>query len=105
MPKTKEGDAMRYGKTAQTPAMPSINRRTALRYLILPLAAGLISACSRKVTFKGTDITASPLTMTATLTDHTGRRRTLADFRGKVVAVFLGYTHCPDVCPATMGEL
>ncbi len=81
------------------------DRRAALRYLTLPLVAGLLAACSRKPVFKGVDISGSPLTMTATLTDDTGRRRTLADFRGHVVAVFLGYTHCPDVCPTTMGEL
>jgi protein SCO1/2 len=39
------------------------------------------------------------------LTDHNGKARTLADFRGKVVVVFFGYTQCPDVCPTTMTEL
>ena len=39
------------------------------------------------------------------LTDHNGKTRTLADFRGKVVAVFFGYTHCPDVCPTTLADL
>jgi protein SCO1/2 len=39
------------------------------------------------------------------LTDHTGQPRTLADFKGKVVAVFFGFTHCPDACPTTLGEL
>lgn len=80
-------------------------RRITLRYLSIPFAVGLLAACSRPFAFKGTDISGSPLTMSVTLTDQNGRRRTLSDFRGKVVAVFLGYTHCPDVCPATMGEL
>ena len=39
------------------------------------------------------------------LTDHNGRARTLEDFRGKVVTVFFGFTHCPDVCPATLAEM
>lgn len=39
------------------------------------------------------------------LTDHTGKPRTLADFRGKVVVMFFGYVHCPDVCPSTMADL
>lgn len=41
-----------------------------------------------------------------TLVDQTGQVRTEADFRGKFMLVFFGYTHCPDVCPmelATMG--
>ena len=39
------------------------------------------------------------------MTDHTGKPRTLADFKGKAVIVFFGYTQCPDVCPTTMMQL
>lgn len=39
------------------------------------------------------------------LTDHTGKTRTLADFRGKTVVMFFGYTHCPDVCPTTLSDM
>ncbi|MDZ4202101.1 MAG: SCO family protein [Gallionella sp.] len=39
------------------------------------------------------------------LTGHDGKPRTLADFRGKVVALFFGYVHCPDVCPTTMADM
>ena len=39
------------------------------------------------------------------LTDHNGKPRTLADFRGKAVVVFFGYTQCPDVCPTTLAML
>jgi len=34
-----------------------------------------------------------------TLVDHTGETRTAADFQGRPMLVFFGYTHCPDVCP------
>jgi protein SCO1/2 len=36
------------------------------------------------------------------LTDQNGMRRTDADFRGKYMLVFFGYTYCPDVCPTTL---
>ena len=36
------------------------------------------------------------------LTDHTGQPRTDADFRGKVLLVYFGFTHCPDVCPTDL---
>ena len=39
------------------------------------------------------------------LHDHNGKNRKLADFRGKAVVVFFGYTQCPDVCPTTLAAL
>ncbi len=39
------------------------------------------------------------------LTDQAGRPWRLADQRGQVVALFFGYTHCPDICPQTMQKL
>jgi protein SCO1/2 len=40
-----------------------------------------------------------------TLTDHRGREVTERDFRGKPMAVFFGFTHCPDVCPTTLADM
>ena len=56
-------------------------------------------------TLVGTDITGASLSGKFTLTDHMGQVRHLEDFKGKVVAVFFGYTRCPDVCPTTMMSL
>ena len=55
--------------------------------------------------FKLTDVTGAGFGKELNLTDHNGKPRTLADFRGKVVTVFFGFTHCPDVCPTTLAEL
>lgn len=55
--------------------------------------------------FRSTDITGAEFGRAFTLTDHTGKQRSLADFAGKVVVVFFGFTHCPDVCPTTLAEL
>ena len=54
--------------------------------------------------FQATDITGATFARDFRLTDHNGQVRTLADFRGKVVAVFFGYIHCPDVCPTTLAD-
>ena len=70
------------------------------------LAAVALCGCSGSgPSFKNTDITGADYGKDFTLTDHTGKTRTLADFRGKVVVVFFGYTRCPDVCPTTLADL
>lgn len=66
-----------------------------------------LTACnaSKEPALYGTDITGASFANTLSLTDHTGKPRTLEDFKGKVVVLFFGYTHCPDVCPTTMADL
>lgn len=39
------------------------------------------------------------------LTDPNGKIRKLSDFKGKVVVLFFGYTHCPEICPTTLADL
>lgn len=39
------------------------------------------------------------------LRDADGRRRSLADFRGKVVVIYFGFTFCPDVCPTDLAQI
>jgi protein SCO1/2 len=89
-----------------TPAR-SISRRTALALGSAWLAAGgLLTGCSPEApTFKSTDITGAAFAQDLKLTDHTGQVRTMADFRGKAVVVFFGFTQCPDVCPTSMTTL
>jgi cytochrome oxidase Cu insertion factor (SCO1/SenC/PrrC family) len=36
------------------------------------------------------------------LIDHTGKRRTDADFRGKLMIIYFGYSYCPDICPTDL---
>lgn len=38
------------------------------------------------------------------LTDPDGRERSLADFRGRYVMLFFGFTQCPDVCPGALAR-
>jgi len=54
--------------------------------------------------FNGVDVTGSPIGADFRLADPDGKARSLADFRGKVVVVTFGYTHCPDVCPTTLSD-
>jgi protein SCO1/2 len=81
------------------------------RLLLAGLMLGLLAGCDKiggnapKESFKSVDITGAEYARELSLTDADGRRRTLADFKGKVTLVFFGYTQCPDVCPTTLGEL
>ncbi|MET0679413.1 MAG: SCO family protein [Burkholderiales bacterium] len=69
-------------------------------------AAALVAGCNPgKPSFKSVDVTGGEFGREFQLTDHTGKPRTLTDFRGKVVVVFFGFTQCPDVCPTTLVEM
>lgn len=75
---------------------------------LLLFAAFLLAGCDQfrpAPKFKLTDVTGAGFGKELALTDHNGKPRTLADFRGKVVVIFFGFTHCPDVCPTTLAEL
>jgi protein SCO1/2 len=82
-----------------------------MKIIFAALMAGLVfslAGCGEqgeKPVFKLTDVTGASFGKTLELSDHNGQRRTLADFKGKVVAVFFGFTHCPDVCPTTLVEM
>lgn len=80
-----------------------------MRRLFAPCAALLVLsllACSPgKQPFRGSDVTGIGYGRDFQLNDPSGKLRTLADFRGKVVVLFFGYTQCPDVCPTTLSEL
>nr|WP_308605729.1 SCO family protein [Massilia sp. DJPM01] len=75
--------------------------------------AVLLAACdkpasapsAKALAFQNTDLTGLAYARDFALTDHNGKPRTLADFKGKVVVVFFGFTQCPDVCPTTMAEM
>ncbi len=78
-----------------------------MKKLLAMLAMALaLAACTKApVVFKNTDITGATYARDFALVDHTGKARTMADFKGKVVLMFFGYTQCPDVCPTTLTEL
>lgn len=79
--------------------------------MLAGLSATLLSACSDKAAdatasgFSSIDITGADYATGFQLTDHHGQARSLADFKGQVVAIFFGFTQCPDVCPTSMSEL
>ena len=85
-----------------------LSRRHAVsRFIAAPLLAlGLLAGCTpAEPVFKSTDISGTSYGRTLRLTDHHGQERTLADFKGKVVTIFFGYTQCPDVCPTALSGM
>jgi protein SCO1/2 len=78
----------------------------ALRSFLIAAMAMILVACSPKPEFKNIDITGSTaFGKDFNLLDPDGNTRTLADFKGKVVVMFFGYTQCPDICPTTLTEM
>lgn len=77
-----------------------------LRGFIIAVMTMILMACSPKPEFKNVDITGSTaFGKDFSLLDPDGKVRTLADFKGKAVVMFFGYTQCPDVCPTTLTEM
>lgn len=76
--------------------------------LLVGLSAPIfLPSCDNKIEpeFLSTDITGASFGRDFKLLDHNGDLRSLADFRGKVIALFFGYTNCPDICPSIMAKL
>lgn len=65
-------------------------------------SASLLACTREPVTFKSVDITGAAYASKFRLRDQMGAIRTLTDFKGRIVVVFFGFTHCPDVCPTSM---
>ena len=77
-------------------------------FLIGPLLAILLLSSPNAMAagFKGVDLgQVESYAQDFALTDHNGRPRSLADFRGKAVVLFFGYLQCPNYCPMTLARL
>ena len=74
--------------------------------VIVPFLAISLLSCERKEKFHGTvyDKPAEEFCLT-NWREGSERKVCLSDFRGKVVMIFFGYTHCPDVCPTALQVL
>jgi protein SCO1/2 len=73
--------------------------------LVLGFFFGCGDASKGQTRFTNTDITGADFARDFDLTSHRGERVSLTDFKGKVVIVFFGFMHCPDICPTTLTEL
>ena len=76
-------------------------------YLLFLALIFFLFSCSKgpDLKFNGSDITEARLNSSFELTSHLGKSTKIKDFEGKVVAIFFGFTYCPDICPTTMYEL
>jgi protein SCO1/2 len=82
-------------------------RHAAFRLFATCLAAcvGFAACTPAPAKFKATDISVVDWGGDFELTAHTGKRVSTADYRGKVLVLFFGYTHCPDICAPTLSKL
>jgi protein SCO1/2 len=94
------------------PLVPSPTSRSRRQFWLAVASAWMLAACDKlsapskpTTAFNAVDITGADYAKALSLVDVDGRNRTLAEFKGKVVFVFFGFTQCPDVCPTTMAEL
>lgn len=80
-----------------------------LKWCLVLCFSFLVMACdgsnAAKVRFNGLDISSATYARDFNLKDHAGVSRSLADYKGKIVLIFFGYTYCPDVCPTTLSDM
>ena len=77
-----------------------------LRAALAGLAAlFLLGACGKKLHWDLDDVGSVLPDLQFNLVNDQGKPVTAADYAGKVVVLYFGYTHCPDVCPLTMSHL
>lgn len=75
------------------------------RRLLLAGALFLLAGCGPQApAFHATDLTGKNIGGDFNLTDARGQLQKLANFRGKVVILFFGYTSCPDICPSALAK-
>ncbi len=84
---------------------PSLARLALLTALVLT-SLGL-GACHRDdgMPWQLTQVAGHMPDLDFRLTDDQGKAVTGKDYQGKVVLLYFGYTHCPDVCPLTLAQL
>lgn len=79
-----------------------------MRNLFLLVAVLLLGACGEPEMpspYHAVDVSWKYGQPAFQLTDFNGKPRAPSDFKGKVVVLFFGYTHCPEVCPTTLADL
>ncbi|MES1945309.1 hypothetical protein PC39_14377 [Salinisphaera sp. PC39] len=80
-------------------------RHHASRFALAALLAAGLAACGNDPAWHGHDIRGVMPDLAFTLTDENGETANAADTAGHVRVLFFGYTHCPDICPVTLGRL
>ena len=65
----------------------------------------MLQACHHSPGWHAKDISSLMPPLAFHLTDENGKKVTAANYRGKIVMLFFGYTNCPDYCPTTLAKL
>lgn len=75
------------------------------RWLLPACVAVLLAACASQPKWQLDDVQGHLPDLKFQMTNDLGQPVTAANYRGKVVLLYFGYTHCPDVCPLTLVHL
>jgi protein SCO1/2 len=91
------------GADATGAAKPNALQRVFRMFLAASLLAFSLVASAQAKAWNSTDITGVLPALDFTMTRASdGKTVSAADFKGKIVLLYFGYTYCPDVCPTTL---
>ncbi|HEU0195603.1 MAG TPA: SCO family protein, partial [Nevskiaceae bacterium] len=79
--------------------------RTPLLLVLACATALTLAACHHQPQWHLDNVTHVVAPLQFSMESTTGHVETAQDLRGKVVMVYFGYTHCPDVCPTTLAKM
>lgn len=79
--------------------------RPPFRWLLPACAVLLLAACPSQPAWQLNDVGGHLPDLKFQLTNDLGQPVTARTYEGKVLLLYFGYTHCPDVCPLTLVHL
>jgi protein SCO1 len=84
----------------------AVTRRHLAGLVLAGVAPAWLAGCGDSAKWHAIDVSGSLPSLSFAMTRvEDGKTVTAADYLGKIVLLFFGYTNCPDECPTTLANI